>query len=247
MNEHPIPWGKLEMPDQHRSIELPLGLSLNIERKGNEILITRFSEGEPVLYRFITGTESSLYLEPGLPDLPMTLKPQMSLSILPGKKLEAIVEVPLVVKILTGSSSKKVQLLEFPLNSLSRSFFGNPDSGEISYFLESPLYKSTEEYEKRDSSVYCQVTISNRSVQNLEFERMILRVPYLSLYYGKKHLYGSPVVVTFRGQEQISQIVHKKSAPSCEPELQFASPPRLSEDNGLFKRSFFFIKTLYTG
>ena len=247
MNKYAIPWGVIGLTDGSLRLDLPLGRTLQIKREGDETLIFRNGpEGEQV-NRYITGTGQSLFLEPGLPDLPMILKPAVSLSILPEKKMETLVEVPLLVKVLIGNMQKKELLLEFPLQSLSRSFFGNPDTGEIAYFLESPLYNRVEEYGKPGCSVYCPLTIFNRSDQNLDFERMIFRVPYLSLFYGEKHLYSSPVFVSFRGADQISQISYRKQAPSYEPNLAFASPPRKAEDKGLLKRSFYFIKTLYNG
>ncbi len=246
MSKHLIPWGKLVFQDETR-ITLPFSRELFIRRMGNETHLHLEKEGEDEVFRFITGQDASLYLEPGLPDLPMVIKPSISLAILPGKKLETLVEVPVIVKVMAGTEKKKDQLIEFPVKDLSRSFFGNPDSGEIAYFLESPLLNRVDEYEQIDSSVYCPMTISNRSDQNLDFDRMIFRVPYLSLYYGEKTLYSTPAVITFRGQDQISQVSFKKNPPQYEPDMKLASSPRISEEKGLLKRSFYFIKTLYNG
>ena len=247
MSKHLIPWGKLVFPEDESRITLPFSRELCIRRIRNETHIKLEKERAREFFRFITGPEASLFLEPGLPDLPMVIKPSVSLAILPGKKLETLVEVPLIIKVMAGTEKKKDQLIEFPVRELSRSFFGNPDSGEIAYFLESPLLNRVEEYDQIDSSVYCPMTISNRSDQNLDFDRMIFRVPYLSLYYGEKNLYSNPAVITFRGQDQISQVTFRKNAPQLEPDMKLASAPRISEEKGLLKRSFYFIKTLYNG
>lgn len=246
MNQQRIPWGKISIDQEDFLLNLPCRQSLKIERKDDEVLITRERTDISNSFRYITGKELDVFLEPGLPDLPMTLKPQNPLSILPGKKMEAIIEVPLVIKILYGSKIKKNLLIEIPIDELSRSFFGNPDSGEISYFLESQLFKSIDSYTKQDRSIYCPVTIINKSTQNLEFERMILRVPYLSIYFGQDSLFSSPVEIIFRGQDQISQIIYKKYSPK-DKVLELASTPRQVQDRSLLKKSFYFIKTLYMG
>ncbi|MDA3956184.1 DUF432 domain-containing protein [Oceanispirochaeta sp.] len=246
MEDELIPWGKLTLQNSRKHIKLPYNQSFDIERNGNEIYVKRMISGVSSSNRFITGDDLSLYLEPGLPDLPMILKPVESLSILPGKKIDVYVEVPLVVRLLFGSQNNKSLLCESALCPLSKSFLGNMDNGEIAYFLESSLFRGIREYKKRDSSVYCLLSIRNKSSQNLVFERMILRVPYLSLYYSDDTILASPVNITFKGMDQLSQVVYRKSLPEGE-HIKPASPPRLIEDNSIIKKSFYYFKTLYTG
>ena len=245
MIHNTIPWGIQDLNDQDLTVSLPSDERLIIKRVENEICITHDSPLKSNVSRFFTGKSNSLFFQPALPDLPMTLKPADRVSILPGNRMEASIEVPLILSVLYGSQSRKETLTEVPLDYLSRSFFGNPDNGEISYFLESPMYRDPRQYEKQDRSVYCPVTIINRSMQQLEFERMILRVPYLSIFFSGEILTSSPVEITFKGQDQISQIIYKKAGSGKKQEA--ATPPRQPADKNLLKRSFSFFKTLYTG
>ncbi len=245
MMQNTIPWGMQDLNNQELILSLPSDEKLIIRRVENEISLTHNSPAESKVSRFFTGKSNHLFLQPGLPDLPMTLKPADRVSILPGNRMEASIEVPLILSVLYGTQSQKELLTEIPLDYLSRSFFGTPDNGEISYFLESPMYRDPRQYEKQDRSVYCPITIINKSLQKLEFERMILRVPYLSLFFTGDILTSSPVEITFKGQDQISQIAYKKTGGGKKQDP--AAPPRQPADKNLLKRSFFFFKTLYTG
>ncbi|QEN07967.1 DUF432 domain-containing protein [Oceanispirochaeta crateris] len=246
MNIKSFPWGKLDLQKSGIHIDLPSGQYIDIQRNRNEVYINRYISSELISNRYVTGDDHSLFMEPGLPDLPMILKPMENLSILPGKKIDAFVEVPLVVKLLFGSQESKKLLCESVIRPLSKSFFGSLDNGEIAYFLESPLFRDLSEYKQQNSSIYCPLSIMNKSSQNLDFERMILRVPYLSLYYSGSLILASPVNITFKGLDQMSQVVYKKTLPSGD-NIQLASPPRLAEDKSILKKSFYYFKTLYTG
>ena len=247
MDINNISWGKIELNDTVFSLNLSQDKQLDITRDRNEVIIKVRNGKDETVNRFITGSENHIFIEPGLPELPVILKPEQYISVLPSKKLEVYVEVPLFIKILYGNKSNRDVIFEYNPQLLSRSYFGPTENGEFAYFIESPLKCCISEYENTGSNIYCPLTISNKSSQNLEFEKMILRVPYLSIYQHQQILIASPVVITFRGQEQISQIVYKKSPPVSGENLQLISAPRKKEDKNLIRRSFYFIRNLYTG
>ena len=240
-------WGKVQLPDGRLDLSLADDLSVGFERCGNELIIKIIKGDDVSVKRYITGNEHDLYLEPGLPDLPIILKPEQYLSILPSKRLDAFVKVPLVLRVYYGTKQKKTALTDVVVQNLSRSFFGSSESGEFAYFLESPLHTDISGYEADNRSIYCPLSISNRSLQNLEFEKMILRVPYLSVYRTGGNLVASPVSITFRGQEQISQISYRKAPSAHGGSSELLSAPRQEEDKNLLRRSFYFIKNLYSG
>ncbi|MDC7234043.1 MAG: DUF432 domain-containing protein [Spirochaetales bacterium] len=247
MKHSSIPWGQLNPGEETLVIELPFEQSLHIQKKDEELNITKTVLQDSETHRFITGKSNHAYLYPSLPDLPITIKPQQATTILPGKKMEVFIEVPLSVSLYYGSHTKKELIYETPLHPLSRSFFGSPDNGELSYFLESPLYCKYEIYENSSSSVYCPVSITNKSVQKLDIERMILRVPLLSIYESGAYLVSSPVTISFRGQDDISQINYLNYSNDRKQNMTLLASPRQKVDKSLLKRSFYFLKTLYTG
>ena len=246
MGRIPIPWGQLDIRDK-KEIDLPFEQKVSLQRLEDEVIVTKALHSENTTYRFIVGKNNHIYLQPSLPDLPITIKPEQITSILPGCRMEVFIEVPLLLSVYYGTNSRKELLMEFPLEPLSRSFFGSPDNGEISYFLESPLLCEYEAYENKDSSIYCPVAITNKSLQKLDVERMIVRVPLLSIFSCKDSLLSSPVSIVFRGADMVSQISYLKYGSEKKQQVVPVAPPRQNDDKSLIKKSFYFFKTLYTG
>ncbi len=243
MTEINIPWGKINFNNSNYLLTFSERISLNLEKIDNEIIITSSFDDNITVNRFVTGNDRDLFIEPGLPDLPIIIKPIHSISVLPSKQMTVFIEVPGVIRILYGSQKKKNVLFEFSYHKLAKCFFGNTENGEFVYSLESPFYRRISDYETNNSSIYCPLVISNKSSENLEFDKMILRVPYLSIYQQRTELIANPVAITFKGQEKISQIVYKEiQVLSAEGESILMSLPRTEEAKNLLRRSFSFIK-----
>ena len=242
-----ISWGKIDLVNNKYSLPLSDGLSIELTKTPNEVVLKKTTAAGTETSRYITGNEHSLYIEPGLPELPIIIKPANSISVLPSKKLDVFIEIPYILKILYGTQNKKNLLCEIVIEQLSKSFFGNPENGEFSYFIESPLNCCIQEYSKPGSSVYCPLTITNKSQQNLEFEKMILRAPYLSIFKSEDLLIANHVNIIFTGQDQISQIKYKKTPQGFGSDAKLISEPRTEEDKNLLRKSFYFIKNLYAG
>lgn len=248
MEKFNIPWG--EIPPERKKTFIPLtpDSSITILRKRGILSIEKNSEkSEPELKRFMVGIETMVYLEPALPELPIVIKPSGELSIIPGNKLEVELEVPLMMSVTFGNPGKRVTLWEYPFTPLSQSFFGNPDSGELCYSIVSSLSDDFLDSDSKYDIALCPLTITNKSDQILKFERMILRVPFLTVYFGVDHIFTSPVSISFKGSEQTSQVIIKKKPLNEIPPMRIASNPRKKEERSVLKKSFFFLKTLYNG
>lgn len=240
-------WGKLDLSRGPFSIPLAENSQITISRDEREVLVSVQVDGNEKISRFVTGDDHNVYLEPGLPDLPLMIKPSAPVSILPSKKLESLIEVPLVVRILFGSSKSKRLLMEHSCRNMSKSFFGTLEGGEFAYSIESPLHHEVGEYKDEGFTVFCPLTIHNKSSYNLEFEKMILRVPFLSIYGNRQELMANTVVISFSGPDQISQIQYKKVPPGQDGEFKMLAPPQKEGDKNLLLRSFYFLKNLYLG
>ncbi|MBN2655661.1 MAG: hypothetical protein JXR86_01270 [Spirochaetales bacterium] len=241
-------WGNQDLSGGEIALYSDGDLILLIKRDHEEILIESGAEGDgEVISRFIAGKDAPIVLEPALPDLPLVIKPEMPLSVLPGLTFHCFVEVPLVFSIGTVKGKELYGLREVPVRNLSRSWFGDPWNGEVSYCLESPLHTSPENYMLNETSIYCPMHISNRSSQILSLDRMLLRVPYLSIYQGKKRLYSNGTRISFRGQDQISQVSFYKSPPDLDGPLKQVASPRQTDEARLLTKSFYFFKNIYNG
>lgn len=241
-----IPWGKRwDTPVFEESVVISEELTLILQREGEKFKIVKRSPLEDEESLFIIKEGESLFLDPLLPEHPLVIKPSTRLSILPDIRFNAYVEVPLLINLSAGADRGEHTLTEVILHTLSKSFFGSPESGEIAYFLESPLHEKLEEYDS-ENTAFAPLCITNRSNQILHFERMILRVPHLSLYSREGRIYTSPVDIKFKGQDQISQ-TKIRTAPPRISGLSPAAPPRTPVDRSIIKRSFYFMKSIYNG
>lgn len=245
MNGNKNLWQKIEFKDSLFEFFLEDDLSVRIEKIQNEIVVYTNEHKKETVNRFITGEEKQFFIEPGLPDLPIIVKPVQNISIIPLQKLKVFVEVPFSVRLLFGSEKRQKLLKEFVTHNLSKSFFGDSETGEFAYFLKSQLMRNIDDYTNTGKSIYCPLTIENYSSQNLEFEKMILRVPYLSIFKSQDHLISNPVVITFKGEDQISQISYKRIPSKNNENLRLITKPRMAEDKNILKKSFYLIKHLY--
>lgn len=247
-NRQLSPWGEIAFISDVYEHQINRQLCLRLEKKDKEV-VSYFGtdEDDIIVSRFVIGSSQHLYLEPGLPDLPIVIKPSTDLKLLPGCTMNAFINIPMVLQLKFGSSKKKILLQEFPLKSLSKSWFGDPESGEIAYFLESSLQDTPGSCSEEINGIHCPVSVINKTNQVLPLERMMLRVPYLTIYKGEKKYYSNTTKIAYKGQDQISQINIIKVPPDIEQNLALISSPRLAIDSGLLKKSFYFIKTLYEG
>lgn len=243
-----ISWGEVKFKTSVFKQKIDDEHSINIAKNEKEIHISYNSvNDEPVTNRFIVSQNHHVYLDAGLPELPMVIKPLVNISILPGQSLRTYIDVPLMLQISYGTAKQKMLLKEYPVQPLSRSWFGDPESGEIAYFLESSMDTGVHPCKEENPCIHCPVTIVNKSSQTLTLDRMIIRVPYLTIFSGKKGFYASRTKISYSGQDQISQIVIQKTPPEVDDKLTVYSQPRKAIDSGLFHKSFYFIKTLYNG
>lgn len=243
-----IPWGEISPDSKELLISLTPTKSIKIARQGDVLSIETGMDNNNIEYkRYIVGKDQTVFLEPALPELPIVVKPEDELSIIPGNKLEVLLDIPLLLAVTFGPQGKRTTIWEYPYTELSQSFFGNPDSGELCYSIVNSLSKTFKDYRPKDNTALCPLTIINKSNQILNFERMILRGPYLTLYFGADQIFTSPVTITFKGAEQTSQVVIKKRPPEESPAMKIASYPRKKEEKSVLKKSFFFLKTIYNG
>lgn len=230
------------------SISLDHDKEIKIEYDKNLLIINIYENKQhKEQLRFVIPLVGNISIKPSFPDRPIVIRSKNKLSILAGQKFEAYIEVPLILTVVYQDNKHDDTLFELPLGTLSRSFFGNSENGEIAYSLESPLNKRLEEYNITGLNGYCPISIINKSNSKMDFERMILRVPNLSIYQYPDYLLGSPVHVIYTGLDQGNQTIIRKTAPNVKIQASKVYPPRQVIDNNLLRKSFYFLKTVYNG
>lgn len=199
---------------------------------------------DTVWSRWVAGGDSALaHLIPALPDRPVVLRPRHPLHVPRGRSALFFVNIPLWVRIQTGAPSATV-LTEIPTIVLSKTWFGDPTSGELCYALKSKVLRRLEEVSNHPYTVTCPVSVENQAPSDLEFQRLCIHVEHLHVYRGQRRLWTNQVEVAFKGEELVSQITIRRYAPVFEQASERLCPARVPVDHSLLKKSFSFLRAI---
>ncbi len=201
-----------------------------------------FSVSECDLYQ--TGKSNSLVVAPALPDKPLVLK-NSGMRILPGQTMNFFVKIPLWVQFYFGEQVADKFIVEYPLLSLSHTWFGEPDSGEPAYAMGGFYQKEIGRLGVQPWDAVCPVHISNNSTLLLEVERLIVRVENLALITHENHLMTSLLSIEYTGKEQVSAASYRLDKSIHGEGYQHIAPPRNSGNRSSMKINFHFIKNWY--
>ena len=196
--------------------------------------------------RWVSGKEAAqVRLLPCLPDRAVVIRPRYPLNVPRGKEVLFFVSLPVWTRVLVGQAGPEM-LCELPTVVLNNTWFGDPITGELCYSLKTRVLRQIEMVENRPHMAVCPVLIRNQALADLDFQRICIRVEYLSLYRGQTRLWTNQVEVQFHGENLNSTIIPGRQAPGFEPTAEKLSEARLPAERSLLKKSFFFLKSLTT-
>jgi hypothetical protein len=178
---------------------------------------------------------------PVLPDRPMVIRPDRALTILPGQSTVFYLELPVWFRLST-TGHRAVRIFEEPLSSLTRTWFGDPVTGELCWGLATRLHHSIESVEPSASVAICPILIENDSESDLDFEKICLHVENLSIFRGPRRLWSNSLNVIFRGPDQASQIEIVHRPPGLEEGLVLVSAAREPSAGWNIRKTFGMLK-----
>ena len=158
-----------------------------------------------------TPGHDTLHLVPVLPDQPLVVRPDSSFRIPPGIKVRIFVRVPVWVRIETDD---KTILTEVPTVHLSKTWFGEPDGGELAWALKTDALHEFEGIPVRAHEALCRVDINHKGNEQLELNRLFLRVAHLRVYRAGDRLWTNAVKAVYEGGDKVGSVDYLKSAPS---------------------------------
>jgi hypothetical protein len=245
-------WSVTLDTDDERQVDLSDGRTVVLKRNGVELLSAISVPDEEygadqVFDVTILDGEGPLSIIPMLPDKPLVLQPDAELRILPDAGIHAHIPIPLGIGVIYGEGEDARLIRDFPAIHLSKTWFGEPFDGEAAYSWKTTFSDGLGPQKPDERIAYCPLVIRNESPEVLGFQRLILRVPFLSLYAVRAHIYTDRVTVRFRGQSQVSQVSIEKGPQKGQDSAVKIFGPRTKSDRALLRRSFSFIKNLYTG
>ena len=183
---------------------------------------------------------SALHPVPVLPNRPLVVRPDRSLTILPGESAVFFLEIPVWFRLDAGEDGSMI--FEEPLSILSNTWFGDPVNGELCYTLDVRLHQSIDSVDPCAYLAICPLSLTNDSRQGLPFEKVCLHAENLSVFKGAKRLWTNGLSVLFRGQDQGSQIQLDSEQPSFDDELVLASPAREPAASWSIRKTFSLLK-----
>lgn len=152
-----------------------------------------------------------LHLSPAYPDRALVVRPEMPYSVLPGERVRFFVGVSVWVR-LVGKDN--VTLFQFPIQTLSNTWFGAPTDGELAYAMRTRAKREGEALEFGALRVICPVRVRNQSKDVHQFERICIRPKFLSLFESESHeLWANESSVIIRSDESWSQVAYARKAP----------------------------------
>jgi hypothetical protein len=194
--------------------------------------------------RWVAGeTAAQVRLEPCLPDRAVVIRPRYPLNVPRDQEVLFFVSIPVWARVLVGEEDSTA-LCELPTVVLSKTWFGDPITGELCYSLKTKVLRQIDMVENHPHLAVCPVLIRNQAFADLDFQRICIRVEYLSLYRGRTRLWTNQVEVEFHGEEQNSTIITGRGAPDFERTAERISLAREPMERSLLKKSFSFLKAL---
>jgi len=179
---------------------------------------------------------------PVLPDRPLVVRPDRSLTMLPGQSTIFFLELPVWFRLST-TGYRPARLFEEPLSVLTRTWFGDPVTGDLCWGLATRLHHAMASIEPSAASAVCPLTIENDSDTDLAFEKVCLHVENLSLFRGPKRLWANSLHAVFKGPEQATQIEIAREPPEFEEGLVPISEARQQVAGWSFRRTFGMLKS----
>jgi hypothetical protein len=241
--EHPRVWqlGPLKFWVRNDRDEWRLGVARFPDDRRTRLCAVRDTPPEDIEWsRWVVGENCvALRLSPLLPDYPIVVRPESQLGILPGNKALFFVLLPIWIQVNAVEKDGRVQpLCELPTFVSSKTWFGDPLSGELAYSLKTLARKAIEPGEPGVHQASCPVYINNTASVDLIFTRLCIRVSHLSLFEDADHLWTNEVYVGYRGKESISQIRYFDKPPSYGGKKVPVGTPRKKIGKSFAQKSF---------
>jgi hypothetical protein len=178
-----------------------------------------------------------LEIFPSFPDRSLVLQPEDPFHLLPGARARIFVRVPLWVRV-TAPGAKAATLLEIPTITLSDTWWGTPQEGQLCYWLHIMARREAAPSIFRPDRIVCPVDLINQAKEDLSVEKTLLRVDHLSIFRGSNTLWSDEIRVRYRGEDEGSEIEMTGRTPPEAPGAPRLTHPRTPLAKGFTARTF---------
>lgn len=176
---------------------------------------------------------NTVQLSPAMPDRPVVVRPEYPIRLPPKQQALFYLSIPVWVQVVVDE--EKLVLCEEPSTVLSNIWFGDYASGELCYSLKTRARREVNGGGEGPHRAICPVSITNGARDELDFQRLCIRVDQLKIVERGDQLWTNQVNVLFRGEDQASRIDYEQRA---EVEGTVLAEPRNPQQSSVIRRSF---------
>lgn len=242
-----IEWGEVRFDDTDRCRALCGRVLVDVRRAGKEVSLAsrQLNDGETgeeedssvKWTRWAVSNEmDKIEFLPTLPDLPVLVNPVTPFHIMPGADARLFVRIPISVTVGVKENIEQT-LSEIPTESLSRTWFGETDNGELCYWLDADIRREPLA-EIDEAGAMATIAVHNDSSEILPVERICLRVAGLTLYQAGDRLLTNATVIRFQGGLQPSKVTLKSNPPREFKSAKLINTPREAGPHNIVGRTF---------
>ncbi len=150
---------------------------------------------------------------PVLPDRSLVVKTRIPVIVPPKTTIELYVNFPIWLEVSVLQKSEYYTLDTIVPTSLSNTWYGTQYEGQLCYALRSRARRSLEDLTDEPLRAVCLFRIINQSEDSLPVEKIKIDPNHLSLYQSASRLWTNHVTVTFKGNEEHSELHYNSSPP----------------------------------
>lgn len=195
-------------------------------------------------HRWSFKTQSPLLeLKPIFPDRPVLVKPEAAFRVAEDARVKIYVRVPIWLKIILAGKTS-TSLIEIPTVILSNTWFGSFTEGDLCYFISSGARREIESDPSRPFLAICPLLLIDNSPQDLDVQKICLRVANLSLFIKDHQLWADETQVTFKGETEVSQVEVSGKAPAEAKGAKLLAEPREPIKKSFSAKTFSSLKDL---
>jgi hypothetical protein len=190
---------------------------------------------------YLHRTGGAMQPSPILPDRPVVIRPDRALTLLPGQSTVFFLGIPVWFRLRTPGQ-RPARIFDEPLTTLTRTWFGDPVTGELCWGLATRLHHSRDSLDTAPDHAVCPLMIENSSETDLEFQKICIHVENLSVFRGRQHLWTNSLHAVFTGPDQVTQIEITHEPPGFENGLVLVSEARQPAAGWNIRRTFGMLK-----
>ncbi len=240
-------WGDLKV-EKDETISRDIGpLRIWFKKVMNEIWIATqyevngtFPENSNLLnWTRWTSSHTNFYLKliPVVPDKPVIISPEYPFRVVKNADARVFTRIPLWVRVIMVDGSEQI-LIEIPTIVLSKTWFGDSVEGELCYWISTSARRAIEESHITNYLCICALDIHNKAESDLHVEKICFRVERLSLFKKDGQVWSDETEITYRGDQQHSDIVMTGKVPSEAKSAQKIAKPRNPLKKSIATRTF---------